>query len=79
MDQFLLPPGIVYGKIPWALLCSASPRFLFDTSDLPPMGSGYPSNDRNGWKEFQAKMDKSLEGFIDNQNQLNKELGYPQN
>ncbi|XP_075588217.1 NDP-glycosyltransferase YjiC isoform X2 [Dermatophagoides farinae] len=79
MDQFILPPCIAYGKIPWAFLCSACPRFLYDSDDIPPMCSGYPSNDRTGWDEFMAKMEKTnIEGMRYSQNLINKEFGYPE-
>ncbi|KAH9416529.1 hypothetical protein DERP_009892 [Dermatophagoides pteronyssinus] len=79
MDQFVVPPCILFGKIPWAFLCSCCPRMLYETSDLPPMSSGYPTDDRTGWDEFEAKMEKAFaEGFIYGQNQINKEFGYPE-
>ncbi|KAH9497176.1 hypothetical protein DERF_013180 [Dermatophagoides farinae] len=79
MDQFIVPPCVAYGKIPWAFLCSACPRFLYDSDDIPPMCSGYPSNDRTGWDEFKAKMEKTnIEGMRYSQNLINKEFGYPE-
>nr|XP_027206194.1 uncharacterized protein LOC113799704 [Dermatophagoides pteronyssinus] len=79
MDQIVLPPCILYGKIPWAFLCSPCPRMLYETPDLPPLTSGYPSDDRTGWKEFEAKMEEAFtQGFLYGQNLINKEFGYPE-
>ncbi|KAH9416527.1 hypothetical protein DERP_009890 [Dermatophagoides pteronyssinus] len=78
MDQFVVPPCILFGKIPWAFLCSPCPRMLYETPDLPPRSSGYPSDDRTGWDEFEKMEEASTVGFIDGQNQINKEFGYPE-
>ena len=39
-DHMLLLPAAYKAGIPWILVCSASPSFYYDSTDLPPPGSG---------------------------------------
>jgi len=45
---------------PWARIVSCNPLELRD-HDLPPVFSGYPTEDRSGWDEFRAEFRRSHE------------------
>ncbi|XP_027206131.2 NDP-glycosyltransferase YjiC-like [Dermatophagoides pteronyssinus] len=78
VDHFLVPPCIAYGKTPWAFLFSGNPIFILDHPELPPISSGYPTNDRTHWDEFREKFNKGFPAAIRyRQNMLNKDFGYP--
>ena len=59
-------PALVTSGVPWVRIVSCNPLELKDP-DLPPVFSGYPSNDRTGWDAFWAEYDRVLgplqEGF----------------
>lgn len=79
VDHFLVPPCIAYGKTPWAFLFSGNPLFILEHPDLPPITSGYPTNDRSNWVEFREKFSKGFPtGIRNQQNKLNKYFGYPE-
>lgn len=40
IDHFLLPPAIAKSKIPWVFLFSGNPLPIYQSSFLPPYGSG---------------------------------------
>jgi MGT family glycosyltransferase len=44
-------PSVSLAGCPWARIVSANPLEMTDT-DIPPVFSGYPANDRTGWQEF---------------------------
>jgi MGT family glycosyltransferase len=44
-------PAVVTARCPWVRIMSCNPLELPD-ADLPPVFSGYPSDDRAGWDEF---------------------------
>nr|XP_027206016.1 UDP-glucuronosyltransferase 1-6-like [Dermatophagoides pteronyssinus] len=77
--HFSLSPCIAYGKIPWIFLYSENPLSLFDSPNVPPPLSGYPTYDKTCWKEFREKFQKDYcESHCYAQNLINKELGYPE-
>ncbi|XP_046913805.2 NDP-glycosyltransferase YjiC-like [Dermatophagoides farinae] len=79
VDHFIVAPCIAYGQIPWAFLFSGNPAFFFESPDIPPVMSGYSSNDRTGWDEFREKFNNTFKfGMRSIQNSLNKNLGYPE-
>lgn len=40
MDTFIVPPAARQAGIPWMMLFSPNPSFLFKSKKLPPFGSG---------------------------------------
>ncbi|KAF7491826.1 putative UDP-glucosyltransferase YojK [Sarcoptes scabiei] len=78
IDNFLVYPCVAFGKIPWATLISSGPLCLFNSPELPPFMSGYPTNDRTGWKEFREKLEStSFARMRKLQDDLNQTFGYP--
>jgi MGT family glycosyltransferase len=53
-DNVVAFPAIPASGRPWVRIVSCNPLELKDP-DLPPVFSGYPSNDRSGWEEFRAE------------------------
>jgi MGT family glycosyltransferase len=47
-------PAVVTADCPWIRLVSCNPLELPDP-ELPPVFSGYPTDDRSGWEEFRAE------------------------
>jgi MGT family glycosyltransferase len=47
-------PAVPASGIPWVRILSCNPLELKDSA-LPPTFSGYPSQDRSGWKEFRRR------------------------
>ncbi|KAJ6223919.1 hypothetical protein RDWZM_002464 [Blomia tropicalis] len=55
LDHFFVPPSILRSKIPWINLLSGNPLFPLNSPNLPPGGSGYPTDgDRSKWEEFRC-------------------------
>ncbi|GIU98002.1 MAG: glycosyl transferase family 1 [Actinomycetota bacterium] len=50
-------PALLTHGAPWVRIVSCNPLELKDP-DLPPVFSGYPSNDRSGWDEFRAEYER---------------------
>jgi MGT family glycosyltransferase len=53
-DNVVTFPAIAASGVPWARIVSCNPLELRDP-DLPPVFSGYPTADRDGWSEFEAE------------------------
>jgi MGT family glycosyltransferase len=47
-------PAVVMAACPWVRIMSCNPLELPDP-DLPPVFSGYPTDDRSGWDEFREE------------------------
>jgi MGT family glycosyltransferase len=47
-------PAVVCAECPWVRIMSCNPLELPDP-ELPPVFSGYPTNDRSGWDEFREE------------------------
>ncbi len=52
-------PALVTSGVPWVRIVSCNPLELKDPA-LPPLFSGYPTDDRTGWDEFWAEYDRVL-------------------
>ncbi|KAH9426273.1 hypothetical protein DERP_010839 [Dermatophagoides pteronyssinus] len=78
IDHFIIPPCIAFHpRIPWIFLFSGCPDFLYNSTELPPLMSGLPSNDRSEWPEYrQLFYEKYQKPLQDLQNELNKDFGY---
>ncbi|HLA17459.1 MAG TPA: nucleotide disphospho-sugar-binding domain-containing protein [Candidatus Limnocylindrales bacterium] len=50
-DNVVAFPAVVAADAPWARITSCNPAELLDDA-VPPVFSGYPSDDRAGWAEF---------------------------
>jgi MGT family glycosyltransferase len=53
-DNVVAFPAIAASGSPWVRILSCNPLELGDAA-LPPVFSGYPSNDRTGWEQFRAE------------------------
>jgi MGT family glycosyltransferase len=51
-------PALPASALPWVRIVSCNPCELKDP-DVPPVFSGYPSNDRSGWDEFRSEYERS--------------------
>ncbi|XP_027197758.2 NDP-glycosyltransferase YjiC-like [Dermatophagoides pteronyssinus] len=79
IDNSLIPPCIVYGQIPFIYSWSANPLMMFRSDKLPPMMSGFPTNDSTTWSKYSEKLNNTAISSIKYyQNLLNKDLGYPE-
>jgi MGT family glycosyltransferase len=58
-DNVVAFPAIVTSGRPWARITSCNPLEWKDP-DLPPVFSGYPTEDRSRWNEFWAEYDRVL-------------------
>jgi MGT family glycosyltransferase len=72
---------VAFGAIPasgrpWARIVSCNPAELKDPR-VPPVFSGYPSNDRTGWREFWEEYDRVLGPQISEFDALLRERGAP--
>ena len=65
-DNVVAFPAIVTSRIPWIRIVSCNPLELKDPN-LPPTFSGYPTNNRSGWKKFSDRyldlLKEAHEGF----------------
>jgi MGT family glycosyltransferase len=62
VDNVVAFPAISAGARPWVRIMSCNPLELPDP-DLPPVFSGYPSDDRDGWVDFRAEARRTLGGM----------------
>nr|XP_027195941.1 uncharacterized protein LOC113790467 [Dermatophagoides pteronyssinus] len=77
VDSMIVAPCILYGSYCWAFSWSANPILLYRSDHIPPMMSGYPSDNQNGWSEFREKFNKTfISSICYYQNWLNEQLGY---
>jgi len=53
-DNVVAFPAVPASGRPWVRIVSCNPLELRDP-DLPPVFSGYPTHDRSGWGEFEAR------------------------
>jgi MGT family glycosyltransferase len=58
-DNVVSFPALPASEAPWVRIVSCNPLELKDP-DLPPVFSGYPSEDRTGWPEFWTEYDRVL-------------------
>lgn len=67
-------PAVLLAGVPWARMVSANPLEMDDPT-LPPIFSGYPSNDSTGWAEFRAESARLFDPLIDELTQFNRSVG----
>jgi MGT family glycosyltransferase len=53
-DNVVAFPAVVAAEAPWVRIVSCNPLELKDP-ELPPVFSGYPTDDRSGWEEFRRR------------------------
>jgi MGT family glycosyltransferase len=58
-DNVVAFAALSTSRIPWVRITTCNPLEWKDP-DIPPVFSGYPSNDRTGWLEFWAEYDRVL-------------------
>jgi MGT family glycosyltransferase len=58
-DNVVCFPALPASEVPWVRIVSCNPLELKDPN-LPPVFSGYPTDDRSGWNEFWAEYDRVL-------------------
>jgi MGT family glycosyltransferase len=58
-DNVVAFPALPASEVPWVRIVSCNPLELKD-ADLPPVFSGYPTDDRSGWDEFWTEYDRVL-------------------
>jgi MGT family glycosyltransferase len=61
-DNVVSFPAVLHSGRPWVRIVSCNPLELKD-SDLPPVFSGYPAGDRDGWDAFRAEHARALAGL----------------
>lgn len=67
-------PAVTLAGVPWVRMVSASPLELPD-ADLPPVFSGYPTNDRSGWAEFASEYARLHDPLIAELSEFNQSCG----
>ena len=67
-------PAVTLAGVPWVRMVSASPLELPD-QDLPPVFSGYPTNDRTGWLDFSAEYRRLHDPLIERLSEFNQNCG----
>jgi len=58
-DNVVAFPAIEHSGRPWVRIVSCNPLELRDDA-IPPVFSGYPSNDESGWAEFRAEYRRAV-------------------
>jgi MGT family glycosyltransferase len=53
-DNVVAFPAVLAAQVPWVRVVSCNPLELPDP-ELPPVFSGYPSDDRSGWAAFRSR------------------------
>src|SRR5437588_6610429 len=57
-DNVVAFPAVATAGVPWVRVMSCNPLEM-PALDLPPVYSGYPSEDQAGWGEFEAERDRT--------------------
>jgi MGT family glycosyltransferase len=57
-DNVVAFPAVVTADAPWVRIVSCNPLELPDPN-LPPVFSGYPTDDRSGWDQFRAEYERT--------------------
>lgn len=57
-DNVICFPALMTAGVPFVRIMSCNPLEVRGP-DIPPVFSGYPSNDRTGWDEFRAEYDRT--------------------
>jgi len=75
-DNVVCFPAIHASGRPWARIVSCNPLEIQDSA-IPPVFSGYPAADRDGWDEFRAAYLRAIAGLHAEFSQLCVERGAP--
>jgi len=67
-------PAVSVAGVPWARMVSANPLEM-DDPEIPPVFSGYPSDDRTGWAEFRAEYRRLHDPLIAELSEFNQSKG----
>ena len=67
-------PSVSVAGCPWIRVVSANPLEL-TAPDIPPVFSGYPSNDRSGWDEFRAEYRRLTDPLIERSSAFHQQCG----
>lgn len=67
-------PAVSTAGVPWARMVSANPLEM-DDPEIPPVFSGYPSDDRTGWDEFRAEYRRLHDPLIADLSEFNQSKG----
>ncbi|KAH9394143.1 hypothetical protein TYRP_021277 [Tyrophagus putrescentiae] len=79
IDCDIVSPCLLhYPHAPWMYLYCSNPIGFFDSDQLPPFTSGYPTADRSLWAEFRAIQKEIHDGkLVQYQRKLATTFGYP--
>ena len=69
-------PAVSVAGVPWGRMVSANPLEMHDP-EIPPVFSGYPSDDRSGWDEFRAEYRRLHDPLIADLSEFNQSRGAP--
>jgi MGT family glycosyltransferase len=69
-------PALPASGRPWVRIVSCNPAELKDP-DIPPVFSGYPARDRDGWDEFRAEYDRTHRALWDGFDAFMRSSGAP--
>lgn len=75
-DNVVSFPALPASGLPWARIMSCNPLELKDPN-VPPVFSGYPSNERTGWDEFWVEYDRVLGPMIGEFGEFVRSSGAP--
>jgi len=67
-------PAVSTAGVPWARMVSANPLEMHDP-EIPPVFSGYPSDDSSGWDEFRAEYRRLHDPLIADLSEFNQSKG----
>ena len=76
VDNVMSAPAVLVAGVPWVRMVSANPLEMQDP-EIPPVFSGYPSDDRSGWDEFRAESRRLLDPLIADLSEFNQSKGAP--
>jgi MGT family glycosyltransferase len=75
-DNVVAFPAVVTADAPWVRIVSCNPLELPDPN-LPPVFSGYPTDDRSGWDEFRAEYERTHAEMHSDFDEFLRERGCP--
>ena len=76
IDNVMSSAAVLAAGVPWVRMVSANPLEM-DDPEIPPVFSGYPSEDRSGWDEFRAEYRRLLDPLIADLSEFNQSKGAP--
>jgi MGT family glycosyltransferase len=75
-DNVVAFPAVFTADAPWVRIVSCNPLELPDPN-LPPVFSGYPTDDRSGWDEFRAEYERTHAEMHSDFDEFVRERGCP--